>query len=43
MISGLSQLVELYAIGTVICAAMLGAIPAWRAYRNSLIDGLHAP
>ena len=43
MIGGLSQRVELYAIGTVICAAMLGAIPAWRAYRNSLIDGLHAP
>ena len=43
MIGGLSQRVELYAVGTVFCAAVLGAIPAWRAYRNSLIDGLHAP
>ncbi len=43
MIGGLSQRVELYAVGTVICAAILGAVPAWRAYRNSLIDGLHAP
>ena len=43
MVGGVSQRVELYALGTVVCAALLGALPAWRAYRNSLVDGLHAP
>ena len=42
-IGAVSHRVELYAAGTVLCAALLGAIPASRAYRNSLIDGLHAP
>ena len=39
---GLSGRVEMYAIVTVFGAAVLGAIPAFRAYRNSLIDGLNA-
>ena len=32
---------ELIMAATImVCAALLGAIPAWRAYRNSLADGL---
>ena len=42
LIGGLSHRVEIYAVATVVCAALLGAVPAWRAYRNSLADGLHA-
>ncbi len=42
VIGGLSRRVELYAVATIVCAALLGVIPAWRAYRNSLADGLHA-
>jgi putative ABC transport system permease protein len=40
---GLSSRVEIYALLTLVCAALLGAIPAFRAYRNSLADGLNAP
>ena len=39
---GLSPRVELYALATVLSAAVLGTIPAFRAYRNSLVDGLNA-
>jgi putative ABC transport system permease protein len=39
---GLSARVELYALATVLSAAVLGTIPAFRAYRNSLVDGLNA-
>jgi putative ABC transport system permease protein len=39
---GLSLRVEIYAIGTIVLAALLGLIPAARAYRNSLVDGLNA-
>ncbi|WP_213804267.1 ABC transporter permease [Granulicella sp. dw_53] len=39
---GLSPRVELYAVVTVLSAALLGTIPAFRAYRNSLVDGLNA-
>ncbi len=39
---GLSTRVELYAVVTVLAGALLGTIPAWRAYRNSLVDGLNA-
>lgn len=39
---GLSTRVELYALVTLVSAALLGAIPALRAYRNSLVDGLNA-
>ena len=39
---GLSLRVEIYALVTVIGATLLGFIPALRAYRNSLIDGLNA-
>jgi putative ABC transport system permease protein len=39
---GLSTRVELYALATLVCGAILGAIPAFRAYRNSLVDGLNA-
>ncbi|MGI4854283.1 MAG: ABC transporter permease [Janthinobacterium lividum] len=37
-----SPRVVLYLLGTVVGAALLGLLPAWRAYRNSLLDGLHA-
>jgi len=40
---GLSTRVELYALATIGFSALLGTIPAFRAYRNSLIDGLNAP
>jgi putative ABC transport system permease protein len=40
---GLSSRVEVYALLTLVSAAILGAIPAFRAYRNSLADGLNAP
>ncbi|MEG9437330.1 FtsX-like permease family protein [Edaphobacter sp. HDX4] len=39
---GLSSRVEIYAVCTILGAALLGAIPAFRAYRNSLVDGLNA-
>jgi putative ABC transport system permease protein len=39
---GLSTRVELYAVAVLVLGAMLGAIPAFRAYRNSLVDGLNA-
>jgi len=39
---GLSGRVEVYAVVTIASAALLGAIPAFRAYRNSLVDGLNA-
>ena len=39
---GISTRVELYAIATLVAGALLGTIPASRAYRNSLIDGLNA-
>ena len=42
-VTGVSLRVEMYALATVIVAAGLGVIPAWRAYRNSLADGLNAP
>lgn len=42
VIAGPSPRTTAYAIGSIVCAALLGAIPAWRAYRNSLVDGLHA-
>ena len=40
---GLSRRVELYALATILFGALLGTIPAFRAYRNSLIDGLNTP
>jgi putative ABC transport system permease protein len=39
---GLSTRVEIYVLVTLVSAALLGAIPAFRAYRNSLVDGLNA-
>jgi putative ABC transport system permease protein len=39
---GLSTRVELYTLATIVAAAILGTIPAFRAYRNSLVDGLNA-
>jgi putative ABC transport system permease protein len=42
-LAGLSPRVELYALATIIFGALLGAIAAFRAYRNSLTDGLNAP
>ncbi|QHN03225.1 ABC transporter permease [Granulicella sp. WH15] len=39
---GLSTRVEFYALATIISAALIGTIPAFRAYRNSLVDGLNA-
>ncbi len=43
LLSPPSLRVQLYALATVTLAAMLGALPGWRAYRTSLVDGLHAP
>jgi putative ABC transport system permease protein len=40
---GFSTRVGLYAIATIVFGALLGAIPAFRAYRNSLKDGLSIP
>jgi putative ABC transport system permease protein len=40
---GISTRVELYALATIVCGALLGIVPAWRAYRNSLVDGLNTP
>ncbi|WP_263418117.1 ABC transporter permease [Terriglobus albidus] len=42
MLVGLSARVEIYALATILGAVLLGIVPAWRAYRNSLIDGLNA-
>jgi putative ABC transport system permease protein len=39
---GLSTRVEIYGLVTVLSATLFGAIPAFRAYRNSLIDGLNS-
>ncbi len=36
-----SARVVLYALVTVSAAALLALFPAWRAYKNSLVDGLH--
>jgi len=40
---GISTRVELYALATIVCGALLGIVPAWRAYRNSLVDALNTP
>jgi putative ABC transport system permease protein len=40
---GLSLRVEIYVLITITSATLLGFIPAFRAYRNSLMDGLNAP
>jgi putative ABC transport system permease protein len=37
---GLSARVELYIVIIVLAGALLGLLPAMRAYRNALIDGL---
>ena len=37
-----SHRVLAYVVVTVVSAGLLGLLPAWRAYRNSLLDGLHA-
>ncbi len=37
-----SRRVEIYALATVALAALLGAVPGWRAYRTSLASGLYA-
>lgn len=42
-ITGLSERVALYMVAVVIAGAALGCVPAVRAYRNALIDGLNAP
>ncbi len=39
---GVSSRVVLYAVAVVLGGAVLGLIPAFRAYRNSLLDGLDA-
>lgn len=39
---GLSTRVVLYGFGVIFAGALLGCIPAIRAYRNGLIDGLNA-
>jgi len=39
---GLSTRVEYYALATIVAGALLGTVPAFRAYRNSLADGLNA-
>jgi putative ABC transport system permease protein len=41
-LGGLSTRIMIYAAVVVVAGAILGAIPALRAYRNSLIDGLNA-
>ncbi len=38
-----SHRVQLYALAVIGLGALLGVIPGWRAYRTSLVDGLHAP
>jgi putative ABC transport system permease protein len=42
-ITGLSERVGLYMIAVVFAGTALGCVPAIRAYRNALIDGLNAP
>ena len=42
VLGGLSGRVEAYGAAVVVGGAVLGMIPAWRAYRNSLVDGLNA-
>ncbi|RZU39019.1 ABC transporter permease [Edaphobacter modestus] len=39
---GVSQRVILYSFGVIFAGVLLGCIPAMRAYRNGLIDGLNA-
>lgn len=39
---GLSSRVAHYVIAVVAAGALLGIIPAIRAYRNLLVDGLNA-
>ena len=38
---GLSPRVIAYAVAVIVAGAVLGLIPAFRAYRNSLVDGLN--
>ena len=40
MISGPSTRVLLYGAATIALSALVGLVPAWRAYRTSLADGL---
>ena len=40
--TGISARVVEYVITVVVCGALLGLIPAVRAYRNALLDGLNA-
>ena len=42
VLGGVSGRVAWYALAAVVGGAVLGMIPAWRAYRNSLVDGLNA-
>ncbi len=40
-VTGPSHRIVGYALSAVAAAALLGFVPAWRAYRNSIQDGLH--
>ncbi len=42
LVVGPTSRVLLYALSTVLLAALLGLVPAWRAYRTSLQDGLRS-
>ena len=39
---GISSRILVYATAVILAGALLGCVPAFRAYRNSLIDGLNA-
>jgi putative ABC transport system permease protein len=39
---GISSRVVYYVVAVVVAGALLGFIPAIRAYRNALVDGLNA-
>jgi putative ABC transport system permease protein len=39
---GISSRVFIYSCVVVVAGALLGCVPAIRAYRNGLIDGLNA-
>jgi putative ABC transport system permease protein len=42
--NGWPELEDLYSIGLLLVGAMMASLlPAWRAYRISLLDGLHPP
>ncbi len=41
-VTGISQRVAIYMIAVVVAGSLLGCIPAIRAYRNALVDGLSA-